>query len=251
MPRQGKNIGRKGIYITEGGGRICILGAMPPSQPVGSNPKEVIMNKTVLIATAVVVLLFSCAPITQYPIHLRYAPEGERPQPSAELKGHVVTVTSLRDNRSVSDREILGQWVDNKDKVIPFVSSHGSPATSVTRAFEAYLSQRGYTVRGEPRSWDLNPQSISPKWGDWVIGGSIEELSVEARAEGVKVIYDYKLKLTVVVADVTEKKKKYEDTLESSASDERAAFSPTAAERKINKMLTEAVERMLDHIEKK
>jgi hypothetical protein len=212
---------------------------------------RIIMKTISIIALAVVVLLFACTPVTQYPIHLRYAPEEEGPQPSAEFKEHVVTVTTLRDNRSVSDREILGQWVDNEDKVIPFVSSHGSPATSVTRAFEAFLSQRGYTVRGEPRSWDLDPQSISPEWGDWVIGGTIEELSVEARTEGVKVIYDYKLKLTVVVADVTEGKNKYEDTLASSASHERAAFSPTAAERKINKMLTEAVERMLDHIEKK
>jgi hypothetical protein len=209
------------------------------------------MNKTGRIAMGVLVLLFACAPITQYPIHLRYAPEGEGPQTSATLKGHVATVTTFMDNRGVSDRDILGQWVDNKDKVIPFVSSPGSPATNVTRAFETYLSQRGYTVRGEPYSWDLQPQTISPGWGDWVIGGSIEELSVEARSEGVKVIYDYKLKLTVVVADVRERKNKYEDTLESSASLERAAFSPAAAERKINEMLTEAVERMLDHIEKK
>lgn len=209
------------------------------------------MNKTSVIAMGAVVLLFACAPITQYPIHLRYAPEGEGPQTSTALQEHVVTVTTVRDNRSAMDRDRLGQWVDNKENVIPFVSSPESPATSVTRALEQYLSHRGYTVRAEPRSWDLDPQSISPRWGDWVIGGSIEELSVEARSEGVKVIYDYKLKLTVVVADVRERKKKYEDTLESSASHESAVFSPAAAERKINEMLTEAVERMLDHIEKK
>lgn len=204
-----------------------------------------------LITTGIATLLFACTPITQYPIHLRYAPEGERPQTKAGLKEVVITITTFRDNRGVTNQEILGQWVDNEDKVIPFVSSQGSPATSITKAFETYLSQRGYTVRREPQSWDLKPQSISPGWGDWVIGGSIEELSVEARAQGVRIIYNFKLKLMVVVADVAGGKNKYEDTLESSSSYERAAFFSTAAERKINSMLTEAVERMLADIEKK
>jgi hypothetical protein len=209
-----------------------------------------IMKKIGLIATGIAIILFACAPITQYPVHLRYAPEGEGPQKKAGLKEVVVTITSLRDNRGVTNQEILGQWVDNEDKVIPFVSSQGSPATSITKAFETYLSKKGYTVRQEPQSWDLKPQSISPGWGDWVIGGSIEELSVEARAQGVRIIYNFKLKLMVVVADVASGNK-YEDTLESSSSYERAVFSPTAAERKINSMLAEAVERTLADIEKK
>jgi hypothetical protein len=209
------------------------------------------MKKSFFIAVAGAVLLFACAPITQYPVHLRYAPEGERPQASAEFRGKVVTVTTFIDSRGVTNREVLGQWVDNKGEVILFVSSQGEPATSVTRAVETYLTQRGYTVREEPRSWNLDPQTINPGWGDWAIGGSIEKLSVEARADGVKVIYDLKLKFRVVVADVAKKKTKYEDTIESSSSYERAAFSAAAAERKINSMLTEAVERMLDDMERK
>ena len=207
------------------------------------------MNKTARIAMAVVAFVFSCAPITHYPIHLRYAPEGKGPQANAELKKRVVTVTTFADNRDITDRDLLGQWIDNENKVIPFVSSKGNPATNVSRAFEIYLLQKGYTVRAEPEGWDLRPETIRPAWGDWVIGGSIEELSVEARAEGVIIHYDYNLKLKIVVADVKEQKNKYEDTLESSSSYERAMFSPAAAERTINKMLTKAVERMLDHIE--
>jgi len=209
------------------------------------------MKKIGCIAIGAVAFLFACAPITQYPIHLRYAPEGEGPQASAEFKGTVVTVTTFADNRDVADQEILGQWIDNENKVIPFVSSKGNPTTNVTRAFETYLSQKGYAVRKEPRSWDLNPQSITPGWGDWVIGGSIEELSVEARAEGLIINYDCKFKLKIVVADVKAQKNKYEDTLESSSSYERVVFSPRFAEGKINKMLTKAVERMLNHIEEK
>jgi len=194
---------------------------------------------------------FACAPITQYPIHLRYAPEGKVPPASAERLVNVVTVTAFADNRDVSDPEILGQWVDNDDKVTPFVSSKGNPATNVAQAFETCLSQKGYTVRGEAGGWDLRPETIRPGWGDLVIGGSIEELSVNARAEGIRIIYECKLKLIVGVADAKARKSIYEDTVELSFSYERVTFSRAFAEQKTNKMLTKAVEQALDDMEKK
>lgn len=194
---------------------------------------------------------FACAPITHYPIHLRYAPEKKVPPASAESGGKVVTVTAFADNRGVSDRELLGQWVDNDDKVTPFVSSKGDPATNVARSFETYLSQKGYTVRGAAEGWNLRPETIRLGWGDLVVGGSIEELSVNARAEGIRIIYECKLKLIVGVADAKARKSIYKDTVELSFSYERVTFSRAFAEQKTNKMLTKAVEQALDDMENK
>jgi len=208
------------------------------------------MKKIVGIVMGAVIFTFACAPITQYPIHLHYAPEGTVPPASAEQKGNVITVTAFADNRDVADQAILGQWIDNDDKVIPFVSSKGDPATNVARACETYLSKKGYAVRGEPGKWNLRPETISPAWGDLVIGGSIEELSVNARAEGVKVIYDCKLKLIVGVGNVKGQKSIYENTVELSFSYDRVTFSRSFAERKTNKMLAKAVEQALEEMEK-
>jgi hypothetical protein len=201
-----------------------------------------------LIAMGAAVLLFACAPVTQYSIHLRYTPEGAGPPKEARLEGQVVTVTTFQDDREVADQQVLGTWVNNENEVIPFISSPGLPTKGVTKAFVTYLAHRGYRVRTESRSWDLKPESIQPEWGDVAVGGSIEELSVEARAEGVIIRYDCKLKLKIAVADVQEGENEYEDTLESSASYERGVFSAAAAENKINAMLSEAVERTLDDL---
>jgi hypothetical protein len=208
------------------------------------------MKKIVGIVMGAAVFTFACAPITHYPIHLRYVPEEEVPQASAERTENVITVAAFADNRDVADRATLGQWVDNDDKVIPFVSSKGDPATNVARAFETYLCKKGYTVRGEPGEWDLRPETIRPAWGDLVVGGSIEELSVNAWAEGIKVTYDCKLKLIVGVGDVKEQKSIYENTVELSFSYERVTFSRSFAERKTNKMLAKAVEQALEEMEK-
>jgi hypothetical protein len=207
------------------------------------------MKQIVWIVMGAAALSFACAPITHYPIHLRYVPEGNVPPASEEHKGSVITVTAFADNRGVADRATLGQWVDNDDEVIPFVASEGDPATNVARAFETYLFKKGYTVRMAHEGWDLRPETIRPAWGDLVVGGSIEELSVNARAEGIKVVYDCKLKLIVGVGDVKEHKSMYKNTVELSFSYDRVTFSRSFAEQKTNKMLTKAVEQALEEME--
>ena len=210
---------------------------------------KTIMQRIGWMAIGAAVFTFACAPITQYPIHLHYTPEGTVPPASAEQKANVITVTAFADNRDVPDHEILGQWVDNEGKGIPFVSSQGDPATNVARAFETYLLKKGYTVRREQAGWNLRPETIRSGWGDVVIGGSIEELSVNARAEGIKVTYECKLTLLVGVGDVNKPKGTYENTVELSFIYERANFSRSFAEKKTNRMLTKAVEQALDDME--
>lgn len=208
------------------------------------------MKKIVWIVMGAAIFTFACAPITHYPIHLRYTPEGNVPPASAEHKGKVITVTAFADNRDVPDQTTLGQWVDNEGKVIPFVSSKGDPATNVARAFETYLSRKGYAVQRKHEGWNLRPETIRSGWGDLVLGGAIEELSVNARAKGIKVIYDCKLKLIVGVGDVNERKSIYKNTVELSFSYERVRFSRAFAEQKTNKMLTKVVAQALEEMEK-
>jgi hypothetical protein len=59
------------------------------------------MHKVGLMIMAVIVLLFACAPVTHYPIHVRYAPEGEGGQAQTALTGQMVTVTRFIDKRGL------------------------------------------------------------------------------------------------------------------------------------------------------
>jgi hypothetical protein len=209
------------------------------------NPKRVIMHKIGLIVTAAAVLLFACTPVTHYPIHVRYAPEGEGPQAKTGLTGHVVTVARFIDKRGVDDPTIIGTRTKRNRKTVPFVSSQGD----ITEAVETYLFTKGYTVRGETPQWDLDLHTIEPRWGNWVIGGTIEQLSVEATSH-VRTVYECTLTLRVVVASIQGKKTIREHQINLSSSYTTAIFRTTTAERMINKLIAQAIEHTLEDLEK-
>lgn len=207
------------------------------------------MNKTGLIAMVVVVLLFACAPVTYYPIHVRYAPDGEGPQAKTGLKGHVLTVAGFIDKRGLDDPTIIGTRTKRNRKTIPFVSSQGEPSANITEAVETYLFKKGYTVRGETPHWDLELHTIEPRWGDWVIGGSIEQLSVEVKSH-VGTVYECKLNLRVVVASIKDKKTIHQHKINLSSSYTTVNFRTRTAERMINKLIAQAIEHTLEDLEK-
>jgi hypothetical protein len=208
-----------------------------------------IMKTIGLIATGIAALLFACAPITQYPIHLRYAPEGEGPQAKTELKGHVVTVARFIDNRGMDDSTIIGTRTKSNRKTVPFVSLQGEPSDNITEAVETYLFAKGYTVRGETPQWNFELHTIEPRWGDWVIGGSIEQLSVEVKSH-VRTVYECRLSLRVVIASIKSKKIIREHPINLSSSYTTVSFRATTAERMINKLIAQAIEHTLEDLEK-
>ena len=174
------------------------------------------MHKIGLIAMAVVVLVFACAPKTHYPIHVRYAPEGGAPAQTA-LTGDMVTVASFIDKRGLDNPTIIGTRTKRNRKTVSFVSSQGEPAAKITEAVETYLYNKGYTVRGENPRWDCELHTIDPRWGDWVIGGAIEQLSVEV-ASTVRTVYECTLVLTMAIARIEDKKTIREHTINLSSS---------------------------------
>jgi hypothetical protein len=202
-----------------------------------------------LIATGITVFLFACAPITKYPIHLRYAPEGGGPQAKTELKGHVVTVAAFIDNRGLDDPTIIGTRTQSNRKAVPFVSIQGEPSANITEAVETYLFTKGYTVRGETPQWNLELHTIEPRWGDWVIGGSIEQLSVEVKSH-VRTVYECTLSLRVVIASIKGNKIIRKHPINLTSSYTTVSFRVTTAERMINKLIAQAIENTLEDLEK-
>lgn len=202
-----------------------------------------------LIAMGIAALLFACAPITQYPIYLHYAPEKEGPQAKTELTEHVVTVARFIDNRGLEDPRIIGTRTKRNRKTVPFVALQGEPSITITEAAETYLFTKGYTVRGETPQWNLELHTIEPRWGDWVIGGSIEQLSLEVKSH-VRTVYECTLSLRVVIASIKGKQTIREHPINLSSSYTTVGFRATTAERMINKLIAQAIERTLEDLEK-
>lgn len=207
------------------------------------------MNKIGLIAMSVVVLVFACAPKTHYPINVHYAPQGGEPQAKTALAGQMITVAKFIDARGLDNPRIIGTRTKRSRKTVPFVSSQGEPADNITEAVKTYLFSRGYTVRGETPRWDRELDTIDPRWGDWVIGGAIEQLSVEA-ASTVRTVYECTLVLKVAIARIEDKKTIREHTINLSSSYATGIFRTTTAERMINKLIAQAIEQTLEDLEK-
>jgi hypothetical protein len=209
------------------------------------------MKKIVLIALSVAALLAACATVTQYPIQLRYTPSQGQARIRAKFKTKVITVAAFQDKRDVADPRVIGTRRTYNGIVIPFMSSGEQPAVEISRAAQVYLAHEGCAVREESPPWDLQLQTVQGEWGDWVIGGAIEDLSVEAKSSFFRTVYECRLKLRVAVVDVRERKDIVRETIELSSSYKTFAFRLQTAERMVNKLIAQAVEGTLTEIEKK
>jgi hypothetical protein len=207
------------------------------------------IQKVRFLAIGALFLVIACATWSSYPIFLHIAPDKEYPQVSPELRGKMITITTFEDNRGVSDPRVIGKRIDYEGREIPFISSRGYPSINVAKALQTYLFKKGYTISGKNPNWDLDLQTISTEWGEWVIGGSIEDLSLEVKSY-VRTFYDCRLKLRVVVADAKEKNYRYRETVELSSSYKGAVFRLENCERMINKILEDAIEKALDGLNK-
>ena len=209
------------------------------------------MKKIGFIAMGVLALSFACAPVTQYPIQLRYVPQEGYTQIKEKPQAKVITVAAFYDRRDMADLHTIGLRTKPNGITIPLTYSGEKPEDMITQAVRLSLFQKGYQVRQETPQWDLNPQTAQQAWGDWVIGGAIEGLSVEAKSSILRTVYKCTFKLRMVVADVREKEGILQQTEELSSSYSTFFFRSSTAERMVNKIIAQAVESTLADIEKR
>ncbi len=190
------------------------------------------------ILASLVLLLSSCAGVSNYPINLSYLPSKQY----AKTDGKVITVALLNDKRAVADKRAIG----TRDNEIAFIALIDGPSVALAKAFKTYLANRGYTVNRLDEVWDGTVQTIKPGWGDLVIGGSLEDFSITARSISlVKTEYICSIKITLVFADVKSKEIKHQERFEVSTSYVTVSFSRDKAEELINSALSDTVERAL------
>ncbi len=186
--------------------------------------------------------LASCAGTSNYPITLSYQPLKQY----EKTAGVPVTVALLSDKRQDADKRVIGK----KENRTPFISLVGEPAEALSKGFASYLENRGYKVSITNEVWDGNPQSLSAGWGPVVIGGTLDDLTLNVTGNLVKTEYLYSIKFTLCIADARSRELLHKEKIEMSSSYVTVPFSREKAEELINKALSEAVERGLADINK-
>ena len=166
--------------------------------------------------------LSACVP-SLYGVNVRYEPTKTiRPMapPPAE---YLVTVATFEDLRNVQNRMAVGMVVDSAGEKIPVVPKNSPPQDAVSSGIRDYLRRTGFKISDQKPGWDLKNDSIQEDWGDLLIGGNIDELSVKCE-DRVPVRYQAHIKLRVMFADVRHKWIFYKTVTQSSSSVERIFF---------------------------
>ena len=197
---------------------------------------------------ATIVLLFlafcltSCASTTDYPLTLLYKPL----KPQYEKTGAgMITVATVSDKRPVTNKRMLGT-VDGAE----FVALSDDPASALSKGFAVYLVNRGYTVNRTDEVWDGDIKSIKPDQGNFLIGGTLDDLSINVKKQLLKTEYDCSVKFTLSIANATTKELLHREKFDVTTSYVTLPFNTDEAEEKINNALSEGVEKGLADIGK-
>ncbi len=201
-----------------------------------------------LVSLLFIALFFmSCAPVSLYTIDVRYSPAATSvPQVTEKGKKFMVTVARFNDVRNVEDKLVIGKVVKPDGKKIPVLPKYTKPVDAVLKGMQAYLEDIGYDVSSETPDWDLKKDSIDKKWGEVLIGGTIDEFEVVCLKGTPVKKYNTKVKFTVYFADVKRQKIFYKIAVETKPSLEHVRFSEEMLAKQINGGLTEAIENIFE-----
>jgi hypothetical protein len=194
------------------------------------------------IALGLLLLCWGCT--THYNVSLRYRPQ--EPAKANELlqPGSMFSCCIFADMREyAANKQQLGKRMTADGTELPINSIALLPGYAVATAMKTYLFSRSYSVYGGLPGWDLKQESIDSQWGQFAIGGSIEEFEARAWEEMGLTNYRTQITLRVVAAYVRSKRIIYTTVVDASSSFQYMFFSEILMQREINKTLSSAVER--------
>ncbi|MCX8044457.1 MAG: YajG family lipoprotein [Desulfobacterota bacterium] len=190
-------------------------------------------------------LCVGCQP-SYYRLTMAYIPQKTIPGADANLQRFVIAVATFNDQRSTTDRSMIGKRIKSDGSEIKACSQLMLPGQAVAAVMRDFFYRHGYTVYGGMPDWDLDVRSIDSRWGTLVVGGDIEELSVTCTHDLLTVQYDTTVRLRVVFADAQRKSILYSRTLESSASYKHVRFQQERMEQELNAALSTAIEKLFE-----
>ena len=193
--------------------------------------------------------LQACAPPSLYHAHLKYEPTGTSRMMEKVGPDFLMTVAMFNDIRMTDNKSQLGSVTTIGGSIVPILPEQMKVSDAVTANIREYLYLSGYRISNDVPIWDLSEDTIKKSWGKILVGGNIDQLEITCEDSFPVKTYQTKLKLTFVFADVQKKKIFYRSSIENSSSLEEASFSETILDQQISKVLSEALEKMLNDTE--
>jgi hypothetical protein len=155
-----------------------------------------------------------------------------------------IMVALFQDIREIDDHIVIGRVTAEGKKPLPVLPKYNKPPESIVKATEDFLIGRGYTVSAHHPVWDLQEKSIGDSWGTVLLGGTINKLFIECDRSGPVKKYKARVSVTMILADVKEKRILYKVTVESAPSRDHVRFTEIMMEQEINRALSEAIEKV-------
>jgi hypothetical protein len=204
-------------------------------------------NKLIcLMAFSLILLCAGCT--THYNISLCYRPQVPAKASEFLQPGSMFSACIFADAReNIVDKQRLGTRLAADGTELPINTIALLPAYAVATAMKTYLFSSGYSVYGGLPGWDLKPESIDSQWGQFVIGGSIDEFEARAWEDSGFTCYNTQVTLRVVVADVHSRRVIYTTVVAAESSLQHLYFSEALMQRETNKALSLAVERFFNN----
>ena len=190
-------------------------------------------------------MLSGCAPKI-YNVNIRYESTKTVPSVLTDGRKYSLTVTSFTDLRKMEDTLLIGRVVKSDGTSILILPRYLRPTDAVAAALRDVLTKSGYTVSPARPAWNLNEATIRPEWGTLLIGGTIDALDVTCVETLTMSQYSAMARVTLIFADVQNKKILYQITSESSSTLDHVFLSEARLESQINGVLSDAMEKALE-----
>ncbi|PKN83697.1 MAG: hypothetical protein CVU51_11820 [Deltaproteobacteria bacterium HGW-Deltaproteobacteria-1] len=217
------------------------------------------MKKTQLHGLIFLLLIMAlsisgCATSGIYTINMDYDAENAvipfYLKPDEKALQSIIGVAEFIDKRKIDDPLVIGRVIEKGGVRVLVLPKYARPTYTIADGMRQYLRKAGYNLSGVVEPWDLNEKTI-PKVSHIrvLIGGTIEEMEINCRRDFPTNTYTTKLKLTIHVADMQEKKILYRTTVEATTSLEHVAFSEDRMGYQASFALGDAIEKTFAKIE--
>ena len=212
------------------------------------------MQGLIFLALVMALSVSGCATTGIYSISMDYDAENAvipfYLKPDEKALQSIIGVAEFLDARKIDDPLVIGRVIEKGGARVLVLPKYSRPTYTVADGMRQYLRKAGYNLSGVVDPWNLNEKTI-PKISHIrvLIGGTIEEMEINCRRDFPTNTYTTKLKMTIYVADVQEKKILYRTAVEATTSLEHVAFSEDRLGYQASYALGDAIEKTFAKIE--
>lgn len=203
-----------------------------------------------VIMSIVVYTLMACTPVKQYAITMTSDPVRNVSPAGEQIKGIVLTVAEFIDVRATNDTKQIGRVIESDGESIPVISVSINPADAVTSAVKSYLKRAGYTLSKVTPAWDLKPDTIPKRWGQFLVGGKIDEMEIVCEKTSMKANYRTRVVLSMYLVDIQSASVIHSYTVQDESKREDVNLTEDDLRKhltiEVNNAVTDAIEKLLD-----